>query len=194
MTDTRPTAKAQAEQLTHEMQRGKKVHDFFSKSLENELMVSGHPLSHWKDEFFVHIPGQDLTPKGCRELDLKVMRLSQEAQFYYNLALAKSQMIKHGNEAIFTNKFHSLVHEYKNAGKRLPAQGTLEHLAKQEIKEIHSAQQIADYEVSFWKGILAGLGRCQSQLKNVSMMISTEMKYMDQDRLADAAERNRNNV
>ena len=183
------TPKAQAETLMREMLKGKKVHEFFTESMQRQLLISGHPIGHWEDIFKIRIPTDNLNPAMCREIDMKLMELNQEATFLYNMAVARSQMIKHGNSSVFMSKFHQLTQEYQGKGKRLPAQGTLENLARHDNLEVESAQAIADIEVKFWKSILEHLGRCQSILKNASLMIATELKSLSNERQLDQLER-----
>lgn len=183
------TPKAQAERLLREMLRGKDVHKYFTESLKNNILVSGESIEHWEKVFKIRIKVEDLNPQACRDLDLQVMKLNEEATFLHNMAMARSQMIKHGNESVFMGKFQALVEEYKGKGKRLPAKDTLENLARAGQLDVESAQTIADIEVKFWKNILEHLGRCQSILKNASMMISTELKYLTNEKLMDSNER-----
>ncbi len=192
MTDTKLTSKAQAEILIREMLRGKDVHKIFTERMKNTLSISGRSIDEWEKDFKIRIKTEDLNPQTCREVDLQILRLNQEATFLYNTAMARSQMIKHGNGAVFMGKFQALVQEYKETGKRLPAKDTLENLAKADQLDIDSAQTIADIEVKFWKNILDHLGRCQSILKNASMMISTELKYLDIQKHLDSNERRTN--
>lgn len=184
--ESEQTPKAQAEKLIKEMLRGKDVHRYFTDSMRNNVLISGQPIDHWEREFRISIKTSDLDPQTCREMDLRVMHLNQEATFYYNVAMARSQLIKHGNDSVFMGKFQSLVEEYKDSNKRLPAVGTLENLARANQLDVESAQTIADIEVKFWKNILDHLGRCQSILKNASMLISTEMKHFSVEKSIDA--------
>jgi len=192
MADAQLTPKAQAEQLLREMLRGKEVHKYFTDNMKNNILISGQPIEHWEKEFRISIRTSDLNPQTCREMDLKVMQLNQDATFFYNMAMTRSQLIKHGNESSFMGKFQALVQEYKETGKRLPAKDTLENLARADQLDVESAQAIASIEVRFWKNILDHLGRCQSILKNASMMISTELKHLDLEKMMDANERNTN--
>jgi hypothetical protein len=178
MTETKLTSKGQAEQLLKNVLRGKNVHEYFTEQMEDQILISGHPMSYWRDKFDIQIPTQDLTPVMARELDMRMLELNQEATFLWNTAMTRSQLIKHGNQSVFMGKFNTLVQEYKQSKKRLPAQGTLENLARFDNLDVEAALSIADIEVKFWKSILDHLGRCQSVLKNASLMISTEMKHL----------------
>jgi len=192
MTDLKLTQKGKAEQLINETLKGRKVHEIFTQYMVDQLLISGHPMPYWEKKFRIPIKTDDLTPAIAREMDMKIMELSQEATFLWNTAMARAQLIRHGNENVFVGKFTALVQEYKESGMRLPAQGTLENLARNDNLDVESAQAIADIEVRYWKSILDHLGRCQSILKNSSLMIATELKSMSNERLLDANERNMN--
>lgn len=190
MTEEKLTPKAQSEVLLRKMLRGKDVHKYFTEMMENNILISGQPISHWEEEFKIRIKTEDLNPQTCREMDLQVLKLNQEATFYYNVSIARAQMIKHGNEAVFMGKFQELVEEYKSKGKgRLPAKDTLENLVRAGQLDVESAQTIADIEVKFWKNILDHLGRCQSILKNSSLLISVELKHLSLEKSLDNIER-----
>lgn len=192
MTDTKLTPKAQAEQLLNEVLKGKKVHEWFTENMNAKILISGQPIPFWEQKFKITVPTEDLTPARAREIDMKLMDLHQEATFLWNTAMARSQLIKHGNANVFMGRFQALVQEHKSSGKRLPAQGTLENLARVDNLDVESAQAIADIEVKFWKSILDHLGRCQSILKNASLMIATELKSISNERQLDATERKLN--
>ena len=187
---TELTAKGKAERLIDETLKGKKVHEIFTQHMIEQLQISGHPIPHWERIFRISIQTDNLTPAIVRQIDMKIMDLSQEATFLWNTAMARAQMIKHGNENVFVGKFTALVQEYKETGKRLPAQGTLENLARSENLDVESARAIADIEVKYWKSILDHLNRCQSIVKNASLMLASEMKYTETERLLDSNERN----
>ena len=192
MTDIKLTEKGQAERLMNEVLRGRRVHELFTQYMTTQLLISGKPIPHWEEKFRISVGTDNLTPATARQMDMKILELSQEATFLWNTAMARAQMIRHGNDSVFMGKFNALVQEYKSSGKRLPAQGTLENLAKSEQLDVESAQAIADIEVKYWKSILDHLNRCQSILKNASLMIATELKNLNNDRLLDANERNSN--
>lgn len=194
MTETKPTPKAQAERLINEILKGKDVHGIFAEMMNKQIMISGHPIPHWEKQFKMKIPTSNLNPQTCRDLDLQLLGLNELATFFYNAAVAKNQALKHSNEAVYMSKFQALVEEYKITGKRLPASSTLDNLARVEQLEVEASQTIADIEVKFWKSILDHLGRCQSILKNASLMIATELKAMSNERNLDAIERNYNNM
>lgn len=192
MTDLKFTSKGKAEQLINETLKGKKVHEIFTQYMVDQLLVSGQPIPYWEKKFRIPIQTDSLTPATARVMDMKIMELSQEATFLWNTAMVRAQLIRHGNDNVFVGKFTALVQEYKETGKRLPAQGTLENLARHDNLDVDSAQAIADIEVRYWKSILDHLGRCQSILKNSSLMIATELKNIGNEKLFDANERNTN--
>lgn len=172
------TPKAQAEQMLTTLLKGKTIHEIFAENMNKQLMVSGRPIPFWEEKFRINVPTDNLTPAICKELDMRIMDLHQEATFLNAVATAKAQMIKRGSEASFNSKFWTIVQEHKDAGGKLPAAATLERMAGIDNDEVESALTIADIECKFWKGILDHLSTCRKLVENASMNIATELKSL----------------
>jgi len=184
------TPKAQGEKLLATMQNGKEVLAYFDEKLKKDLLIAGHPMQHWKDEFHVHVQPDNMTPSLCKETDMKILQFNQEVAFFHNVAFARREMIKHGNEAVYMKRFQELVREYKESQKKLPAAATLETLARADQLDVESAQAIAEIEVVFWKNMLNSLGRSQRLVNDAAMMIAAELKNFNFQNLHDSNERN----
>jgi len=178
MAEEKLTPKAQAEILLTKLLKGQQVHHIFADSMKRQLTISGQSIDYWKEQFHIHIPTDNLTPAICRDLDVKVMELNQEATFYHAIASAKAQWLKRGSESAFNDKFWTIVQEFKAKGDRVPGQDTLKTLSSIGNEELDSAQTIADIECKFWKDILDHLSTCRKLIENASMTISTELKHL----------------
>jgi len=177
MTDEQ-TPKAKADLLVKKLLKGKTVHNMFADSMRRQLTISGESMEYWEDKFKISIPTDNLTPALCRDLDMQIMELNQEATFFHAVAAAKAQWLKRGSEAAFNDKFWTIVQEFKAKGERVPGQETLKTLASIGNEDVDSAQTIADIECKFWKDILDHLSMCRRLVENASMTISTELKYV----------------
>lgn len=182
------TAKATADTLIQEMTKGKEVHAEFTTMMNQQILISGQSFEFWDKKFRLKIPTDNINPETCRQLEMKVLELNQEATFLSNMAYARSQMLKHSNGGLFLQKFQTLVQEYKQTGKRLPANATLDNLARVQQQDVEAAKVLADIEVKYWKGILDHLGRCQSILNTSAMLISAEMKALTSEKYLDGME------
>lgn len=186
MTDIDPapkaqnlTPKAKADLLVKKLLKGQQVHNMFADTMKRQLTVSGQSMEHWENKFKISIPTDNLTPAMCRDLDMRILELNQEATFYHAVASAKAQWLKRGSESAFNDKFWTIVQEFKAKNERVPGQDTLKTLASIGNEEVDSAQTIADIECKFWKDILEHLGTCRRLVENASMTISTELKHLN---------------
>jgi len=179
------TAKQRADELMGFLLKGSEVHHLFSESMRRQMVISEQPIAYWEARFKMHIPVDNLTPSLCKELDMKLMDLNQEATFHYAVASVKSQMIKRGTDAAFTAKFWQLVTEHKEKNMKLPAAATLENMAKIDNDELDSASTLAEIETKFWKDILEHLNTCRKLIENASLNISVELKALSNEKMLD---------
>jgi hypothetical protein len=186
----KPTPKAQAEKLLKALLKGKEVYKLFSEFMRKQLTISGQPIDHWEEKFKLSIPVDDLTPAICKQLDVQLMGLSQEATFHHAVASAKVQMIKRGCESQFNDKFWALTQEYKEKGRKLPAAATLQTLATIQNDDMESAQSLASVETKFWKDILDHLATCRRLIENASLNISVELKALNAQNMIDNINKN----
>jgi hypothetical protein len=177
-----PTPKAKAEQVLSRLLKGKDIYEIIAKNMRNQLLISGKTPDKWKEEFWITVPTDNLTTQTCKELDMKLMELHQQAVFYHAAAQAKQQMIKRGTEAAYNEKFWAIVAEHKEKGLRPPAAATLETMARINNDELESAATLADIEQRFWKSILDHLSTCRKLIENATLNISTELKYLQENR------------
>lgn len=184
------TPKAQAEKLLKALLKGKEVYKLFGETMRKQLTISGEPIDHWEKKFKLSIPVDDLTPAICKQLDVQLMDLNQEATFHHAVASAKVQMIKRGCESQFNDKFWALTQEYKEKGKKLPAAATLTTLATIQNDDMESAQSLAQVETKFWKDILDHLATCRRLIENASLNISVELKALSAQSMLDKANKN----
>lgn len=192
-TTLNPRTREEAEQLVREMMAGKDLHDAYTFLVRESVQIAGYPQPHWEEKFKLDIQWDNLNTQSCRDLEMQVIKMNEEATFLYNSALITRDGIKYSSESMFRDKFNALVREYKEGGKRLPAEKTLDNLARRDLKNQGSAAQICETEVRFFKNILDHLGRVQSTLKNAGMLLSAELKAFGTEQTLDNAERRQNN-
>lgn len=151
----------------------------FGEEIRRVLPISGKSMDYWKEKFWIDVPHDNLTPAICRELDMEIMSLHQEATFFHAIAAAKAQWCKKTSESTFNDKFWAIIQEHKEKGGRIPGQETLKTLASIGNEDLDSAKTIADIETKFWKDILEHLALCRRLVDNASITISTELKYLE---------------
>lgn len=186
-----PSPKQTAEKLFERIIKGKEVHEQFEDYFKRTVTISGQTIDHWNEHFFVRVP-QDITLQQAQQLAAQLMGLMHEASFYFSVAQAKVSLMKRGANSNYLAKFASLVEEHKGRGGRLPSAQTLETLAKIDGDAAESAYTIADVELKFWKEKLSILESSRKLLENVTMSISTELKYLDTGRGLDNTEKKHN--
>jgi hypothetical protein len=169
--------------------RGKAVYENFFQ--QHQLYISGHPIEHWVSIFRIKIPNTDLNPSILKELDVKVMDLSQEASFFLACAQAKSQLLHKNSEIELSERFLEIYESYKDKGK-VPAASILESLAKTAVVDSEYAFVFSDIEVKFWKNILEHLNTCRKLIENASLNISVELKATMNEGYIDALNRSKN--
>jgi hypothetical protein len=186
------TPRAQAEKLFGQLLRGEEVHREFEERMKRTFTIADQTMEYWNDHFRVTIDTDNLTPARCQQIGVTIMRLAQEASYYYSIAQAKASWIKQGSESSFLTRFAAITADYKTKGGRIPGAQTLETLARIETSEIESAQVRADVESKFWKEILGRLETCRKILENATLNISTELKYLANERRLDNLEQRSN--
>lgn len=161
-------AAAKAEDLLSSVMKGKEIRDLFAKKMDIQLTINGQTLEYWQTHFYLEVPYDNLNPGICKELDLKLLNLNQEAHLYYAIANARIQSMERGNESLYRQRFNKIVGEYKARNEKLPAHATLDTLANAETDEIVSAKAFFEIEKSFWKDILDHLNTIRKILENAT--------------------------
>ncbi len=178
MSEQSTSPEARAKVLIDKLIKGQNIYKFFGESMRKELLISGQTIDHWSKKFRITVPTDNLTPAICRDLDMQIMELHQDATFFYAAAQAKAQWLKRGSESTFNDKLFTIVQEHKAKGGRVPGQDTLKALASVGNDEYDSASSLADIEVKFWRSILEHLAQCRRLVENAGLAMSTELKYL----------------
>jgi hypothetical protein len=170
---------AQAEELVKSFLKGKEVHDIFAAQMNEKLIINGQKLEFWREHFKIEIPYDNLNPAICRDLDLRLLKLNQEAALYFAIANARVQCMERGNTSLYRQRFNAIVQEYKSRNEKLPANATLELMAKSENDEVDSANSLFEVEKMFWRDILDHLASIRKILENVTWnnKADVEIKY-----------------
>jgi hypothetical protein len=167
--------KVRAEHLLDLLRKGKGVYDIFSENFRKNYLVSGKTLETWEKHFKISIPS-DLDPGKCKELDLVLMRLHEEALFHKATADAVQQALKKGSESEYLTRFEALVKEYEAAKKKLPANATLDSLAKLNLDDVESALAAARIALDFWESIIIHITFCRKLIEQGIMASGIQVK------------------
>ncbi len=167
--------KQKADDLLNALRKGKSVFDMFSDSFRRNYLIAGRTLESWEKEFKIIIP-QNLEPASCKQLDIKLLELHQEAAFFKATSDAIVQALKKGSETEFRNRFTGLVQDYKLKNQKLPASATLEALAKTQIDDVDAALMSAKVAADFWSSVIDHLVFCRKILEQAMIGSGIEAK------------------
>ena len=167
-----------------QLNKGKELHDHFAKQFREGYYVAGKLIADWKDHFKMDIP-PDLNTQTCKEIDLKILELHQEASFLKAEVDARLAAYRNTNSDRYREKFTNLVTEYKSKGEKLPAKDTLAALAEHAIGNIKNAMVHAEIELAFWKEILNDLANSRKLIDNITINLSVEAKALQHEKALD---------
>jgi len=171
------TAKKRAEELMKTVRDGKLVASVFGEALERQYLVHGKSMQYWRDHFKIAVP-EDPDIAQCKMLAAKLMNLLHEASFYYSASELQLDALLSGQETEYINEFNKLTAEYKEKGKSLPSQKTLETIANNGIIDLKGAIYNAKMTKNFWKRVIANLTETRKLLEIVSDGNRTQ-SYLD---------------
>lgn len=180
MPEESKSAKDVADKMIERLRTGKNIHDLFAEQVKTRILIQGKTMEQWKKHFTVKIPE---TPdiNECRNLDMKIMALHEEAAFLKAMAEASHTLGKRSHDSAYREKFTSLVSEYKAENKKLPAKDTLETLAKAELDDIESGLSYSELSIKFWKEILEDLNFKRRVIENATINNSVEAKLAEKN-------------
>jgi uncharacterized protein YaaR (DUF327 family) len=179
-TDQQKLAKQTVDEMVKDLRRGKDIYEQFYEAAESRLMIQGKTMVQWKKHFSVHVP-QNPDISACKEIDMKLMELYQEAAFLKAMAEAAAALQRKGYETQYRNKFEALVAEYKATGQKLPAKDTLENLAKKTVDDIETGTTYSDLAVRFWKEVIENLNYIRKLIENATINNSVEAKIAERN-------------
>lgn len=165
----------QAMDLLVKLKSGKSVYEMFQANFRTQYLIAGFSIYDWEKKFKIHIP-EDASPANCKELDVKLMALHQEASFHKASARAIMQALKRGVDTKLNATKTALVLEYQTNNKKMPAATTLEAIAKDQINDVDGAVMSANVAVDFWNDIIDHLSFCRKLLENISINNGIEAK------------------
>ncbi len=175
MTDATKNPKQTADAMIEGLRKGKSIHDMFSEAVESRILIGNKTMKQWVEYFKVKIPENPDTAQ-CKQVDMRLMELHQEASFMKALAEAAHTLGKKSMDSKYREKFISLVNEYKGTDKKLPAKETLETLAMANLDDIDSGLSYAEMIVKFWKDIIDDLNFKRKIIETATINNSVEMK------------------
>ena len=173
----KPTSKEVSENLVNSLRSGKDIYDTFSENFSRQYLISGKTMEQWRTYFKLKIP-QDTGPAQCKELDMRLLELVQEASFMKARADAVETALSTSNKEQFSTNFRALVADHKTKGLKLPASATLQELSR--IDELETALGAASIAKSFWKEVLENLDRARKLVESAGINNSIEAKLTRQ--------------
>lgn len=169
------TAEEKAEALLDSIKKNKGIYDAFAKNFRERYKIIDKTIAEWEKIFKVSIP-EDLNPQQCKNTDIELMKLHQEATFYKAAARAILQALEKGLESQYRSKFSALVAEYKSKNEKLPAAGTLDSLARINLDDIDGAIMSANIANNFWEDVIKHLDYCRKLVESIAMSNGIQAK------------------
>lgn len=162
------TSRQQVDNLVSHLRTAKSIHEEFLDTVRSSILLQGRTLEDWQRYFSLEFP-QNPDINHCKQLDIKLMELHQEASFLKVISEAAFTLGKRGFDAQYRNRFTALVSEFKLQDKKLPAKETLEILAAQEFSDVETSLSYSEVAVKFWKDILEDLNFKRRTLESIVM-------------------------
>jgi len=170
--------KEKVDTMIKDLRHGKAIYEQFAQATQDRMQISGKTMNDWRTYFHVKIPeNPDIT--ACKNIDMKLMELYQEASFLKAMAEAALILNKKGYESQYRTKFEALVAEYQKKGLKIPAKETLENLAKCSVDDVETGLSYSELAVRFWKEILDNLNFMRKIIENATINNSVEAKMTE---------------
>ena len=146
-----------------------------SSEIGGSYLVSGKTMNQWRSYFNIKLPDV-LTPEELGKANAKLSNAINEASFHYAHAIIVEQSIRTGATDKFDDAFRSLVENYRQQNKKLPAEATLRTMAETGDMGIKSAIPTASANTKFWKTVNEGLQDQRRVFEQQRWIMFTEMK------------------
>lgn len=169
------TPEEKAEVLLESIKKNKNIYDAFATNFKTRYLIADKTIEQWEEEFKLVVP-EDLNPQQCKQFDIKLMGLHQEATFLKAAARAYVQALTKGLETQYRSKFSALVVEYKSKNEKLPAAATLESLARIDLDDVDGAIMAANIANNFWEDIIKHLDYCRKLVESIAMSNGIQAK------------------
>jgi len=166
--------KAASELLKH-LKGGKQLMEIITKELDEKYLVDGKTMKDWRDYFNVKLP-EEIDPESLGSANAKLNNGINEAGFFHAHAIMIEQAIRNGAGNKFDDAFCTLVESYRSAGKKLPANATLQKMAEGEDTEVKSAITTAAARTKFWKSIVDTLHEQRRVVSEQRWIMWTQLK------------------
>ncbi|HUU86428.1 MAG TPA: hypothetical protein VMX17_01575 [Candidatus Glassbacteria bacterium] len=168
--------KAKKDTLFESIKVGKAIYDAFNAQFTKTYMINGDTILNWEKKFKIVI-GKSLSPSEYRDLNSKLSELHHESSFYKATADAVVHAIKKGVATQYKQKFNTIVNEYKSTGLKLPANATLEQMAKIDTDDLDASLIAAEMASQFWVGIIKHLDYDRKIIETSTITLATEAKF-----------------
>ena len=171
------TVQDRAAKLYDDAEKSVLLFDVYRMRLQQQELISGKTIREWKEYFHIEIP-ESPDPEICKQLDMRLADLHQDATFYLSLAQLCKDKATLSSSTKFEERYKSICDEFRGEGysTKLPAAGTIEALVNAELVDINSIVQIADRETKFWKNIKEHLDMIRRLINDATMNNGIQVK------------------
>lgn len=169
------------DEVTEQLEAGNIYRDSFSKTFEDEFLISGKTVKQWSSELKISTSG-DMCPADVQAASEQLIIRLQTVSIHLALARAKIAALTAGRDAVYNKNYDNIVGQYKNGDNRLPASNTLKALTENRIRDVDLALKQLQIEEKFWKQMADMLSELRKTLETISRtqyiekMISTDLR------------------
>jgi hypothetical protein len=180
-------------QLTDSMEASRQFYDAWTQRFGSWFKPRGKTMEEWRDHFIIRIPA-DIDVPTCKQVDVKLIALFEEAHNFKAQAEASLHLEKARYAQQYRGKYGSLVRSYENRVPKvkLPAKDTLATLTEEELGEEKDAIAYAESALQFWKEQLAYLTVTRKIIENATLNLSVEAKALNYQNMLDGMNRENN--
>lgn len=167
---------SKSKELFSRVDQGEETLSSFSDRVRNNLLIFDKTIPEWWSHFGIRIDQDNLTPEICKNLLKKIATLYHEASYWYSIANASSSALESSQASSHTERYASVVAEYRGNNEKIPAAATIEQLVKADQDEIYSAIANSKITKDFFKTILDSLNTARKCIDTATINSGIEAK------------------
>lgn len=167
---------ATTDALVSSITEGKVIFDSFRGRMVEEYKLEGKSLAEWQEFFHIMIP-PDLDPPRCKELDLRLLQLYEEATRYKVIADTVFTALTEGRANDHQLRMEALLADYRVRNKKDPPASMLDKFKMlAENTTLRSTVANARIAKEFFASILEYLTNCRKVIENATIANGTLAK------------------
>ncbi len=164
-----------SEEVLNALEIGKEILEEFSNKFRATFKIAGKTIPEWRQEMKVVLPPNP-TPGSICTLSAEVSNKYQVAQYMFAVFEAQLDALENGASKEHSDKYSSLVAEYENTNRKLPAADTLKALVASHTQDLVSAKVNAKICRDFFKKTVDSLKETRESINACLWASQIELK------------------